>query len=98
MERRAGDCNERKCDWFSAKAQKCKAAKFFPLCVFAPLLVIYFKDNSSLGNASPAEKIKRLKGDLLKNVQNLKHVTDFVTEYGTDTSMELMLSLGALKR
>lgn len=50
------------------------------------LLVIYFKDNSSLGNASPAEKIKRLKGDLLKNVQNLKHVTDFIADYGSDAS------------
>lgn len=50
------------------------------------LLVIYFKDNSSLGNATPAEKIKRLKGDLLKNVQNLKHVTDFIADYGSDAA------------
>ncbi|MCO5052670.1 MAG: DUF262 domain-containing HNH endonuclease family protein [Verrucomicrobiae bacterium] len=47
------------------------------------LLVIYFKDNSSLGNAMPAEKIKRLKSDLLRNVQNMKYVTDFIAEYGS---------------
>ena len=46
------------------------------------LLVIYFKDNSSLNNASPAEKIKRLKSDLSQKVQNLKHVTDFISDYG----------------
>ena len=51
------------------------------------LLVIYFKDNSTLGNASPTEKIKRLKGDLMQNIQNLKHVTDFVNEYGSDAAL-----------
>jgi len=50
------------------------------------LLVIYFKDNSSLNNASPAEKIKRLKTDLSQKVQNLKHVTDFISDYEGDAS------------
>ena len=50
------------------------------------LLVIYFKDNSSLNNASPAEKIKRLKNDLSQKVQNLKHVTDFISDYGGDAT------------
>jgi hypothetical protein len=50
------------------------------------LLVIYFKDNSSLGNAGPAEKIKRLKGDLNQKVQNLKNVTDFISDYGSDAT------------
>jgi hypothetical protein len=50
------------------------------------LLVIYFKDNSSLGNATPAEKIKRLKSDLSQKVQNLNHVTAFVSKYGSAAS------------
>ena len=50
------------------------------------LLVIYFKDNSGLNNASPSEKIKRLKGDLSQKVQNLKHVTDFISDYGDDAT------------
>ena len=50
------------------------------------LLVIYFKDNSSLGNSGPAEKIKRLKGDSSQKVQNLKHVSDFISEYGDDAA------------
>lgn len=50
------------------------------------LLVIYFKDNSSLGNASPAEKIKRLKGDLSQKVQNLKYIGDFISDYGAAAS------------
>ncbi len=48
------------------------------------LLVIYFRDNASLGNASPAEKIKRLKGDLSQKVENLKYVTDFISAYGNE--------------
>lgn len=50
------------------------------------LLVIYFKDNATLGNASPAEKIKRLKGDLGHKVENLRHVTDFITKYERDAA------------
>jgi hypothetical protein len=50
------------------------------------LLVIYFRDNASLGNASPAEKIKRLKGDLSQKVENLRHVTDFISRYGIEAS------------
>lgn len=46
------------------------------------LLALYFKDNSSLGNASPAEKVKRLKGDLSKKIQNLQNVQDFLEQYG----------------
>jgi hypothetical protein len=48
------------------------------------LLAIYFKDNASLGNVSPAEKIKRLKGDLSQKVQNLSYVTEFIRQYGGD--------------
>lgn len=50
------------------------------------LLVIYFRDNSSLGNVSPAEKIKRLKGDLSRQIQNLAHVTEFVDKYSKDAA------------
>jgi hypothetical protein len=50
------------------------------------LLVIYFKDNSSLSNASPIEKIKRLKGDMSQKVQNLKDVTDFINDYGPEAN------------
>ncbi len=50
------------------------------------LLVIYFRDNSSLGNVSPAEKIKRLKGDLSQKVVNLNYVTDFVSRYGGEAA------------
>jgi uncharacterized protein YoxC len=48
------------------------------------LLIVYFKDNSSLGNANPTEKMKRLKGDLSQKVQHLSHVIDFIAKYGSD--------------
>lgn len=51
------------------------------------LLALYFKDNSSLGNASPAEKVKRLRGDLSKKIQNLPNVQDFLEEYGDVASI-----------
>lgn len=50
------------------------------------LLVIYFKTNSKLGNASPAKKIERLQGDLSKDVQNLPYITEFVRKYGQAAS------------
>ena len=48
------------------------------------LLTVSYKTNSRLGNASPAKKIERLKGDLQKEVQNLVYVNEFVAEYGAD--------------
>ncbi|MEI6074535.1 MAG: DUF262 domain-containing HNH endonuclease family protein [Verrucomicrobiota bacterium] len=50
------------------------------------LLAIYFRDNSKLGNISPAKKIERLKGDLSKNVDNASYVKDFITTYGDKAS------------
>lgn len=50
------------------------------------LLVIYFRENASLGNISPVEKLKRLKGDLSRNIQNLAHVSDFIAKYEADVS------------
>lgn len=50
------------------------------------LLVIYFRENASLGNALPEEKIQRLKGDLSQNIENLRHVTDFIHDYGSAAS------------
>lgn len=46
------------------------------------LLAIYFRDNSKLGNFSPAKKIEKLKGDLSKQVDNASYVKDFITTYG----------------
>ena len=48
------------------------------------LLTVSYKTNSRLGNASPAKKIERLKGDLQKEVQNLVYVNEFAAEYGGD--------------
>jgi uncharacterized protein with ParB-like and HNH nuclease domain len=46
------------------------------------LLAIYFRDNSSLGNISPAKKIERLKGDLSRQVENATYVQEFIGTYG----------------
>jgi hypothetical protein len=46
------------------------------------LLPIYFKTNSRLGNLSPMEKVRRLHGDLRKDIQNLPFVQDFLQRYG----------------
>lgn len=46
------------------------------------LLPIYFRDNASLGNASPLEKIKRLEGPLAEKVENLAYVKNFISQYG----------------
>ncbi len=46
------------------------------------LLAIYFRDNSKLGNISPAKKIERLKGELSKHVDNASYVKDFIGTYG----------------
>jgi hypothetical protein len=48
------------------------------------LLAISYKTNSRLGNASPAKKIERLKGDLKKEVQNLTYIDDFIAKYSED--------------
>lgn len=45
------------------------------------LLAISFRTNSSLGNLSPEKKLKRLKGDLMREVQNQPHVQDFILNY-----------------
>ena len=46
------------------------------------LLLISFRTNSSLGNLSPSDKLKKLNGDLLKKIQNLDHVRTFIHKYG----------------
>jgi len=46
------------------------------------LLAISFRANSSLGNLSPSKKIQKLQGDLLKKVQNLQYVREFIDKYG----------------
>jgi hypothetical protein len=48
------------------------------------LLPIYFRENASLGNASPVEKVKRLEGSLAQNIENQKYVKDFISEWGKD--------------
>ncbi|HYY72638.1 MAG TPA: DUF262 domain-containing HNH endonuclease family protein [Candidatus Bathyarchaeia archaeon] len=48
------------------------------------LLVISFRANSSLGNITPAKKIEKLDGELLKKVQNLHYVREFIGKYGKD--------------
>jgi hypothetical protein len=50
------------------------------------LLAIYFKDNGSLGNGSPAEKLKLLQGKLAPKIENLNHVTAFISEYGDEAA------------
>lgn len=45
------------------------------------LLVISFRTNSRLGNASPARKAQRLKGDLAKDIQNMVYVQEFLAKY-----------------
>ncbi|MDE2459751.1 MAG: DUF262 domain-containing protein [Gammaproteobacteria bacterium] len=46
------------------------------------LLVIYFKDNSALGNASPAEKVSLLTGRMAPKTKNLRIVDEFLADYG----------------
>jgi hypothetical protein len=48
------------------------------------LLAISYKTNSRLGNASPAKKIERLKGDLKKEIANMPQVNEFVAKYSAD--------------
>jgi uncharacterized protein with ParB-like and HNH nuclease domain len=48
------------------------------------LLVVGFRLNSSLGNASPEKKIQKLKGDLSKKTQNLHYVREFIEKYGSE--------------
>ncbi|MCD6049569.1 MAG: hypothetical protein K0Q55_972 [Verrucomicrobia bacterium] len=50
------------------------------------LLAIYFRDNSKLGNISPAKKIERLKGDMSKHVDNASYVKEFIATYGEKAS------------
>ena len=45
------------------------------------LLVISFKTNSKLGNLNPEKKIKKIKNELLKEVQNLAYVQEFIEKY-----------------
>jgi hypothetical protein len=48
------------------------------------LLAISYKTNSRLGNASPAKKVERLKGNLSKEIQNTEYVKDFLAKYSAD--------------
>ncbi len=50
------------------------------------LLAVSFRTNSRLGNASPAKKIERLKGELAKDVQNLSYVKEFIEKYAVDAA------------
>jgi hypothetical protein len=46
------------------------------------LLPIYFRTNSRLGNLPPAEKVRRLRGNLRNEIQNLPFVQEFIDQYG----------------
>ncbi|HEY2460326.1 MAG TPA: DUF262 domain-containing HNH endonuclease family protein [Candidatus Acidoferrum sp.] len=46
------------------------------------LFPVYFRDNQKLGNSTPAEKIRRLRGELSKNIQNQTSVKEFLEQYG----------------
>ncbi len=46
------------------------------------LIPIYFRTNSRLGNLPPAEKVRRLRGDLRSEIQNLPFVQRFLDRYG----------------
>jgi len=45
------------------------------------LLVIGWNTNIKLGNGTPIEKAKRLRGDLQPAIQNKRYVADFLTHY-----------------
>lgn len=45
------------------------------------LLCISYRTNSKLGNLTPQEKFKKLSGNLLKDIQNLHYVREFIIEY-----------------
>ncbi len=45
------------------------------------LLAISFRTNSRLGNLSPERKLKKLNGELEKEVQNLSYMRDFIKKY-----------------
>ena len=46
------------------------------------LLVISFRTNSKLGNLRPDKKIEKLQNELLKEVENLSYVQEFIKTYG----------------
>lgn len=46
------------------------------------LLPIYFRTNSRLGNLPPADKVRKLRGDLRNEIQNLPFVQEFLNRYG----------------
>jgi len=46
------------------------------------LLVVSYRTNSKLGNASPREKVAKLKGPLAAEIQNNVYVKDFIEKYG----------------
>ena len=50
------------------------------------LLPLYFRDNSSLGNAPPAEKLERLNGEMSDNIQVLAYVRGFIQTYGPEAA------------
>gem|GEM_PF-6649348 len=45
------------------------------------LLVISFRTNSRLGNLSPKKKLEKLKGSLMREVQNQPYIQDFIRDY-----------------
>ncbi len=45
------------------------------------LLAISFRTNSKLGNLSPKKKFEKLKGPLLREVQNQAHIQEFLQTY-----------------
>lgn len=50
------------------------------------LMVIYWRTNNKLQNLSPNEKIKRLKGPMMKDIQNISYVRSFIDQYGEDAA------------
>jgi hypothetical protein len=46
------------------------------------LLVLSYRANSSLGNLTPAKKVQKLEGELLRKTENLHCVREFIKDYG----------------
>ena len=61
--------------------QKLKGETLDAIDNIGNLLVIFFKTNSRLGNATPAKKMERLQGELSKEIQNLAYITEFIAQY-----------------
>jgi len=48
------------------------------------LLIIPSRTNSKLGSGTTAEKMRKLKGELWADVSDLRHVKEFISEYGKE--------------